>query len=318
MISSVAFSPDGRTLASGSDDTNVKLWDATSGQELRTLSGHMGRVESVAFSPDGRWIASGASTFNESSVVKLWDAVSGRELRTLTGHARLVLGANPSVVAFSPDSSVLASGGWDGAIYLWDVSSGRELRTLAGPKGRVNSLAFSPDGRTFASGSDDVEIKLWDVTNGQELRTLTGHKYAVQSVAFSPDGRTLASASLDTTVKLWDVASGRELRTLKGHIAYVTHLGPMGGVSVAFSPNGLYLLSGGCASHDAKNECIEGALKLWNIGTGQQLHEFTGHAGEVSSVAFSPDGDRAVSSSYDKTLKLWDISEWTRQQVARH
>jgi WD40 repeat protein len=194
---SVAFSPDGRLLASGSWDTTIKLWEVASGSLVRTLSGHTESVWSVAFSPDGRLLASGS----EDDTIKLWEVASGREVRTLKGHISWVRS-----VAFSPDGRLLASGSYDKTIKLWDVASGREVRTLSCHTSYVNSVAFSPDGRLLASGSVDKTIKLWDVASGREVRTLTGHTEGVTSVAFSPDGRLLASGSWDNTIRLLDIS----------------------------------------------------------------------------------------------------------------
>ena len=182
-VVTVAFSPDGRTLASGSYDETIKLWDVASGQQLLTLSGHTNSVVSVTFSPDGRTLASG----NWGATIKLWDSASGQLLRTLSGHTKPV-----TSVAFSPEGRTLVSGSSDATIKLWDVASGQLLRTLSGHAKQVLSVAFSPDGRTLASGSTDNTIKLWAPASGQLLRTLTGHTNHVNSVAFSPDGRTLA------------------------------------------------------------------------------------------------------------------------------
>jgi len=279
LVFSVAFSPDGRTALSGSD--TVRLWDVSSGRELRTFAGHSYRVLSVAFSPDGRTALSGSM----DNTIKLWDVASGRELRTFTGHSSWVYS-----VAFSPDGRTALSAGKDNTVRLWDVASGRELRTFTGHSGNVRSVAFSPDGRTAISGGWDKTVTLWDVAGGGERRTFTGHSGGVNSVAFSPDGRTALSASEDKTVRLWDVASGRELKTFTGHSDSVT--------SVAFSPDGRTALSTG----------NDKTVRLWDVASGREIRAFTGHSSRVSSVAFSPNGQTALSGSHDKTVRLWDVA----------
>jgi serine/threonine protein kinase len=281
-VSSIAFSPDGRRLASGSFDYRIKLWNVASGEKIRTLSGHTNFVRSVAFSPDGRTLASASDDHS----IKLWDVASGNEIRTLQGHTGGVLS-----VAFSPDGRLLASGSSDESIKLWDVASGNEIRTLQGYTDWVFSVAFSPDGRTLASGSNDLTINLWDVASGKQIRTLHGHTGSVLSVAFSPDGRTLASGSNDNIIKLWNVASGYELRTLQGHTKSV--------FSVAFSPDGRALASGS-ADH---------TIKLCDVASGKEIRTLQGHTDDVESVAFSPDGRTLASGSADKTIKLWDVSK---------
>ncbi|MBP8857449.1 MAG: serine/threonine protein kinase [Anaerolineaceae bacterium] len=281
-VSSVAFSPDGSILASGSSDNTIILWDVGSGEKLHTLVGHPGDVLNVAFSPDGNTLASGSRDW----MGILWDVKSGEKLRNLVGHTGSVRS-----VAFSPDGSTLASGSYDNTIILWDASSGEILHTLAGHTGSVRSVAFSPDGSTLASGSYDGTIILWDVKSGIKLRTLTRHTDAVSSVAFSPDGSTLASSSGDGTIILWDVTSGELLQTLIGHTDYVT--------SVAFSPDGSTLASG---SYDD-------TIILWDASSGEILHTLAGHTGSVRSVAFSPDGSTLASVSYDGTIIIWDLKE---------
>ena len=279
-VRSVAFSPDGRTLAVARDDKTVKLWDVQSRRELMTLEGHGDSVSSVAFSPDGRTLASASA----DKTVKLWDVQSGREMKTLEGHRSHLWS-----VAFSPDGRTLASASDDNTVKLWNVQSGRELKTLLGHSASVESVAFSPlDGRLLASGSGDNTVKLWDVQSGRELKTLKGHRASVWSVAFSPDGRTLASAAWDSTMKLWNVQSGQEMKTRWAtHNTFVN--------SVAFSPDGRLLAS---ASQD-------NTVELWDGQSLQPLNTLKGHRGPVRSVAFSPDG--TLASASDEFVKLWDV-----------
>jgi WD40 repeat protein/serine/threonine protein kinase len=276
----VAFSPDGRRIASASSDQTVKVWDLGSGQETRTLKGHSGRVTSVAFSPEGRRIASAS----DDHTVKVWDAGSGELVLTLSGHSGHV-----TSVAFSPpDGRRIASASWDDTVRIWDADSGRETLKLEGPSSGVNDVAFSPDGHRVASASGDKTVKVWDAVTRQQVLTLKGHTAAVNDVAFSPRGRRIASASGDQTVKVWDAASGELALTLNGHGGSV--------MSVAFSPDGGRIAS---ASSDE-------TVKIWDAVTGHEMHTLRGHIGHVTGVAFSLDGCRIGSASADHTVKVWD------------
>ncbi len=204
-VNALAFSTDGRLLASGSYDDTVKLWDAVNGKELRSLRGHRDSVRSVVFSPDGRTLASGSY----DDTIKLWDVTGGRELRTLAGHANRV-----NAVAFSPDGKLLVSGAEDQSVRLWDATSGREQKVLRGHSGAVLAVAFSPDGKLVASVGRDRSVRLWDAAGGKELRVLEVPSGRVNSVAFTPDGRTLIAGADDGALRLWDVASGRERASL--------------------------------------------------------------------------------------------------------
>jgi len=280
-VLSVSFSPDGKTLASGSEDKTIKLWDITTGKEISTLNGHSKPVASVSFSPDGKTLASGSY----NNIIKLWDITTGKEIRTLQGHSSSVLS-----VSFSPDGKTLASGSYDNTIKLWDITTGKEIRTLQGHSDLVRSVRFSPDGNTLASGSGDKTIKLWDITTGKEIRTLEGHSEGFWSVSFTPDGKTLASGNDDKTIKLWDITTGKEIRTLQGHSNAV--------LNVSFSPDGKTLASG---SED-------NTIKLWDIITGKEILTLKGHSEALRSVSFTPDGKTLASGSYDHTIKLWDVT----------
>jgi len=288
-VASVVFSPDGRTLASGSFDRSIKLWDVATGKARATLQGHSDDVLSIAFSPDGKTLAS--ASFDKT--VKLWDMVTGKEQATLQGHLDRVWS-----VAFS-DGKTLASASEDKTIKLWDVPTGKERATLQGHTDPVYSVAFNPDGKALASASYDQTVKLWDVATGKERATLQGHTGVVLVVVFSPDGKTLASGSMDYTVKMWDVATGKEQTTLQGHTNIVW--------AVAYSPDGKTLATG---SGDQ-------SVKMWEVVTGKERATLQGHAEPISSVAFSPDGKTLASASYDQTAKLWDIPAAKKTETTR-
>jgi len=289
-VNSIAFSHDGKTLASGSDDTDVILWDLTSGRRIKTLSGHSNWVRYVAFSPDGRTLASGS----RDETIILWDIATGIKLKTLNGHSNDV-----SSIAFSPDGRTLASGSLDRTVILWDIATGIKLKTLNGHSNDVSSIAFSPDGRTLASGSRDETIILWDIATGIKLKTLSDHsnRDRVGFVAFNPDGKTLASGGWG--VVLWDIATGIKIKTLSGHEGYI--------YSVAFSPDGKTLTSGGLD----KTIIIWDLIKILSFSSDfmQFVQTIQGERDEKIKDLFTPKGEFETTKEYEVRIKLAKAEE---------
>jgi WD40 repeat protein len=337
-VMSVCFSPDGKRLATASEDQTVKVWDAHSGQECRTLRGHGRAVNGVTFRPDGKRLASAS----DDQTVKVWELATGKVTLTLQGHTgavysvafssdgkRLASAAQDMTVkvwdpttgqktlslqghidgvhraVFSPNGKCLASASEDGTAKVWDLATGQERFALQGQAGdRFCSVAYSPDGRRLATASNAGEVKVWDAATGQEGLTLQGQMEGVNpewvgSVAFSPDGHRLASASEDGTVKVWDADQGGEALVLRGHT------GPV--CSVAFSPDGHRIAS---AARVVRLEGT-GEVKVWDAAKGQECLILKGHERAVVSVAFGPDGKRLASACVDGSVKVWDAATGT-------
>ena len=291
-VATLAFSPDGRTLATGSWDGAIKLRDVESGA-LLWMSWQTDIIHCVAFSPDGHTLASGG----DGATIRLWDASSGTHLQTLTGHSGPV-----HALTWSPDGSLLASGGFDMQIRLWKMQEAQpetSVGMLVGHTNWVFSLAFAPDGRTLASASFDRTVKLWDVDSLSVRETLTGHIDLVFAVAWSPDGRLLASCGLDQTIWFWDVERSSYRTTLLGHTAAVYGL--------AFTPDNRSLLSG---SED-------GTVRVWEVESGQCVRIMQGYAAALYDVAWSPDGTQLASAGTDLLVTIWEVADRTPLRVLR-
>ncbi|OUL34176.1 hypothetical protein BV372_14600 [Nostoc sp. T09] len=281
-IFSVAFSPNGKIIATGDANGEIRLWQIEDGQQILICKGHTGFVRSVAFSPDGQTLASGSV----DQIVKLWSVNDGKCIQTLQGHSDRV-----ESIAYSSDGQLLVSGSVDQSLRIWSVSDGNCLQVLQGHTREIWSVAFSPDSQTVASGSFDNTVRLWSVSAGQCLQVLQGHTDGLRSVAFSPDGKILASGSYDTTVRLWSVSNGQCLQVLHGHSDKV--------LCVSFSPDSQTVASG---SYDK-------TIRLWSVSDAQCYQILQGHSDRVWSLVFSPDGKILASGGYDQTVRLWSVSD---------
>ena len=344
-VNSATFSPDEKTIASGSDDGTIRFWDAATGKLINEITDHLStEIYSVVYSPDGSTLTCGTE-----SEIRFWNPRSGELLNTITEPS-----CNVYTIAYSTDGKMFTTGGTSKKARLWDTKTGRFLGSFSGHKETISSVTFSPDGSMLASGGrvekrkignqketvGDYSVSLWEIRKGElyligeKMATFTEHTKPVTSVVFSPDGKTLASSSQDKTIQLLDIKTRSHLKTLIGHEAGVT------AVVYAFYGSGLAsgsedgtirlwnthtgdlllppiegagqvtsLASSPDSNMLASGSAEDNAVHIWDTKTGKRLHTFIGHTQRVNAVVFSPDGETLVSVSSDGTVLLWDLTK---------
>jgi WD40 repeat protein len=292
--SCVAYSPDGKRLATAGKDHTIKVWDPDTGREVLTLKGHRDWVSAVVFSPDGKRLASGGS----DGMVRVWDLHTGKELLTLRQYIWV------AAVAFSPDGKRLASASGEGKdgkaadVKVWDATDGKSVLRIPAHGGQTLALAYSPDGRRLATGGKEgrsFDVKVWDTASGRQVLTLPGNAHIVLALAYSPDGKYFASGGLDQTVRVWNAATGKEV-FWRGR--------PWPVVGVAFSPDSERLASAGGDEH----EQLAGEVNVWDLGEGEEAFAIRGHLGQIRAVAYRPDGQRLGTAGGDGVLNIWDAT----------
>ncbi len=298
-VNSIAWSPDGKRIASASGDGTVQVWDANTGGHVLTYRGHSQDVLAVAWSPNGRYLASGGL----DATVQVWDATSGQHIYTYRGHSDVIF-----AVAWSPDSTRVASASIDGTVQVWKVSSGQRLVSFnstpsaKGVPAPWNTVAWSPDGRRIAAGGNG-DVQVFDASTGGNISYYGYHGGTVHDVAWSADGAYIAVAT-SNIVQVWSIATGKNVYTYTQHAADV--------FAVAWSPAGTPTASRGprIASADGS-----GIVMVWDALTGNHVYTYRGHAdyypghytsgAAVNSVAWSPNGEQIATASSDNTVQVW-------------
>lgn len=301
-VYSIDFSPDGKILASGGGDGQIKLWDSKTGKLLRNCvdqtkkgqtTAHTQTVSCIKFSLDGKFLAS--SSFGHS--IKFWDPKTGRLVRTLDGHKGLVRG-----IEFSVDGKWLASTSGDKTVRIWDVASGKNTQTLVGHTGGTRCVAFSPDAKSVASSSNEKHIYLWNIATGKCVRKLSKHKGTIRSLVYTPDGRSLISGGLDKSLFLWDVRSGSLRNSFE--IVNPKNKGkkkqqPPAIKGIAVSPDNRLAISVG----------TEDKVRVWHIDTGRQIRAIVGHIGTLTGVAYARSNKLFATSADDSSISIWSVGQ---------
>jgi WD40 repeat protein len=280
-----SFSPDGKYVLTASNDGTARIWDSSSGAQIKLLAAHVKTIFSSGFSPDGKQVMTGSM----DGTTRIWDTLTGSLIQTLTDPSGRINGAR-----FSRDGKYILTDGDDGAARIWDSSSGKVLYALSLPKAKVSAASFSPDYKYILTISTtyggEGTGRIWDASNGDLRTTLVGHTSSLRSAVFSPDGKYVLTASGDRTARIWDASDGRLLKTLSGHSQMVG--------SAVFSPDGKYALTA-----SADNTAI-----IWDVSTGASRYILTGHTGIVSSAIFSEDSRYVLTAAWDNTSRIWDAS----------
>ena len=281
-VTAVAWSPDGKVIASASYDTTIQVWNVSDLKPLFTYRGHRSKVWALTWSPDQRRIASAS----DDHTAQVWDALTGNNAATYTGHSDEL-----RAIAWSPDGLKIASGSFDKTVQVWDTTTLQTLLTYNGHSGHVWAVHWSIDGQRLASASADMTAQVWNAASGTLITAYQGHTGPVVALDWSPDTIHIATGSYDKTVQIWDARTGFHVLTYQGHSDLV--------LGVAWSPDGQYIAS---ASQDK-------TVRVWNATTGETIKVYSGHSSIVRALAWSSDGSHIASGGYDHTVQVWPTSQ---------